>query len=324
MSKRVRGWQRSIAGERRKVVRTSFICGRVLLCFISVFALVVGTTPSAVGQRYSFREYTQGLGNLNIACLVQDHTGYLWVGTQNGLYRYDGTQYQSFGPAQGLPERMIQNLYVGVDGTLWVATTTGIYFEQRDGHFTEVQPPAGVSQFDQRAGTVFTANKPDEVVMVARNGAFLLRKSNDNQWTAQALRLDGSAFWSALYGPDGALFYGCGSDLCRQSNGKTTRMGAELGLPEEKWTNLLVTREGHLWIRGNEHVGEIDLAAHRYVGHDIPGMTTPEAYPELVEDTRGSVLTTAGPSLALWEQNHWRMVTEKNGLPRFEIQVRCM
>jgi len=91
-------------------------------------------------QRYSFREYTQGLGNLNIQSLAQDRTGFLWVGTQNGLYRYDGSQFQSFGVAQGLPERMIQDLYVGMDGTLWVAASTGFFFEQKDGRFAQVQP----------------------------------------------------------------------------------------------------------------------------------------------------------------------------------------
>ena len=75
-------------------------------------ALLVAGSMTCAAQRYSFREYTQGLGNLNIASLAQDRTGFLWVGTQNGLYRYDGGQFQAFGDAQGIPERLIQSLYV--------------------------------------------------------------------------------------------------------------------------------------------------------------------------------------------------------------------
>ena len=104
---------------------------RLLRPLFSGLALLCATSTVCAAQRYSFREYTEGLGNLNIACLVQDHTGYLWVGTQNGLYRYDGTKFQSYGVAQGLPERMIQSLYVGLDGTLWVATTTGLPIANR-------------------------------------------------------------------------------------------------------------------------------------------------------------------------------------------------
>ncbi|MGB6194617.1 MAG: diguanylate cyclase [Terracidiphilus sp.] len=288
----------------------SLLCGLALLC----------AAASCYAQRYSFREYTQGLGNLNIACLVQDHTGYLWVGTQNGLYRYDGTQFQSFGVAQGLPERMIQNLFVGEDGTLWVATTTGIFFERHDGHFTEVKSPIPGGQFLQRTGTSFASHQPHQVVTVTRDGAFLLQRKSDEEWVAEPMHLEGGALRSVLFSPDGALWYGCDSDLCRLANGKTTHMGQALKLPEESWSNLLLTRDGHIWIRGNVHVGKIDPKTNLFELRDLPGSLMSEAYPELGEDAQGRVLTSQGSALGLWEKGHWRMVTERNGLPRFEVQ----
>jgi diguanylate cyclase (GGDEF)-like protein len=302
-------------------VRDPIKAGGLLKPFLSVLALLCAM-PAVVSsaQRYSFREYTEGLGNLNIACLVQDHTGYLWVGTQNGLYRYDGTKFQSFGAAQGVPERMIQSLYVSPDGTLWVATTTGIFFEQRDGHFVEVKSPIPGGQFPQKAGTVFTANRPDQVVTVTRDSAFLLRRSSEEQWVAESMHLEGGNLHSVLYGQDGALWYGCDSDICRMAGGKTTRMSQTLKLPEEKWSNLLLTRDGHIWIRGAVHVGEIDPRTNHFELHDLPGAMVSEAYPALAEDAQGRVITSQGPSLGLWEKDHWRMVTERNGLPRFEIQ----
>ncbi len=293
---------------------------RLLRPLFSGLALLCATSTVCAAQRYSFREYTEGLGNLNIACLVQDHTGYLWVGTQNGLYRYDGTKFQSYGVAQGLPERMIQSLYVGPDGTLWVATTTGIYFEQRNGHFAEVKSPAPGGQFLQRPGTSFTANKANEVVTITRDGAFLLRHADEEHWVAETMHLEGGNLRSVLYGDDGTLWYGCDSEICRFADGKTTRMGETLKLPEEKWSNLLLTRDGHIWIRGNVHVGEIDPKTNRFELHDPPGAIVSEAYPALAEDAQGRVLTSQGPSLGLWEKDHWRMVTERNGLSRFEIQ----
>ncbi len=294
--------------------------GRYLRSLLSGLALLCVSAAGCVAQRYSFREYTQGLGNLNIACLVQDHTGYLWVGTQNGLYRYDGTQFQSFGVAQGLPERMIQNLFVTDDGTLWVATTTGIFFERHDGHFTEVKSPDPGGQFLQRQGTTFASHRPDEVVTVTRTGAFLLQHKGDEQWVAEPMHLEGAVLRSVLFAPDGALWYGCDSDLCRLAHGKITHLRDELKLPDEKWSNLLLTRDGHIWIRGNVHVGEIDPQTNHFELRDLPGSPVSEAYPELAEDSQGRVLTSQGPALGLWEKDRWRIVTERNGLPRFEIQ----
>jgi diguanylate cyclase (GGDEF)-like protein len=301
-------------------VRKVFKPAGILRSAVGVFAMLCAASLTCAAQRYSFREYTQGLGNLNIASLVQDHTGYLWVGTQNGLYRYDGTQFQGFGVAQGLPQRMIENLYVGVDGTLWVATTTGIFYERRDGRFVQVQSSTVDSQFLQVSGSVFASNKPDEVVTVTKGGAFLLRRANNEQWIAEPMHLEGNDLRSVLYTPDGALWYGCDADICRLANGKTTRLRTALGLPDEKWTNLLLTRSGHIWIRGALHVGEIEPKQLHFELHDLPGPLASEAYPALAEDSQGRILTSQGPSLGLWERNHWRMVTERNGLSRFEIQ----
>ena len=92
-------------------------------------------------QRYSFREYIQGLGNPNITSIQQDRVGYLWMGTQNGLYRYDGSQFQRYGAAEGIPDRIIDNVFIGLDGTLWVGTSAGVYFERKDGIFSAIQLP---------------------------------------------------------------------------------------------------------------------------------------------------------------------------------------
>src|SRR6185312_16675439 len=59
-------------------------------------ALAHAALMPAVAQQYTFRGYGQsdGLGNLSVSCLVQDHAGYLWVCTENGLYRHDGREFE--------------------------------------------------------------------------------------------------------------------------------------------------------------------------------------------------------------------------------------
>lgn len=297
--------------ERPRDCLRSWTCGLVVL-FLSL--------QGSFAQRYSFREYIDGLGNLNVACLAQDRTGYLWVGTQNGLYRYDGGQFLKYGEAEGVPQRMIQSLYVGDDGTLWVATTSSIFFEKRDGKFAEVPAPAPMSQILQRPGTVFSSKGPNEVVASTRHAAVALKHVGPDQWTAQAVTLDGHDIFGVLYGEDGVLWYGCDQDLCRMANGKTTHLGAQLKLPDEQWSNLLLARNGHIWIRGNRHIGEVIPLEGKFILHDVPGPAFSEPYPELVEDPQGRILTSRGPSLALFDKGQWRQVTEKNGLSSFEIQ----
>jgi diguanylate cyclase (GGDEF)-like protein len=287
------------------------LTGLLLLCLFAA---------QGVAQRYSFRSYTQGLGNLNITCLAQDHTGYLWVGTQNGLYRYDGSQFQRFGVENGMPDRIIDNLYVGPDGTVWVGTTTGVYFERQDGKFSEIQSSARANEFTHPTGTVFTANSLGEIAVATKAGAFLLRRVRADGWTAQPMNLEGGSIASVLFGPDGSLWFGCDKDLCKLAGGKTTHLGVALSLPEEDWQNLMFARNGHLWLRGMQHAGEVTPDGSHFIPHDLPGSLVSEPYPVLTEDAQGRVLTAVGASLALWENDHWRIVSNHNGLSQYEIQ----
>lgn len=280
----------------------------------------LGLVASAcLAQQYSFRTSAAGLGNLNINCIVQDHSGYLWVGTENGLYRYDGSAFRQFGAVDGLQGHIIQSLFAGPDGTLFVGTTTGIFFETQTGRFAQIHPPAPVTDFSQRIGTVFTAMAPDQVATADRGGAFLLRRDGAVGWSAEPMRLDGRAIWSVLATPDGALWYGCDADLCRLQNGKTTHLRSLLNLPEENWLHLHLARDGHLWIRGSTYLGEVIPQENRYLPHPLPGRSNSVPYSELTEDAKGHMVASQGPDLGIWENNHWQMVTAVNGLSRYDI-----
>src|ERR1700693_4611525 len=79
-------------------------------------------------QHYTFKHYDQdsGLANQDVRALAQDRTGFLWIGTENGLYCYDEHNFRAFAKADVLPSSRIDALHVTPDGTLWVATTAGL------------------------------------------------------------------------------------------------------------------------------------------------------------------------------------------------------
>jgi diguanylate cyclase (GGDEF)-like protein len=288
---------------------------------IAASLVLFGFAASAcLAQRYSFREYTEGLGNLNITCLGQDREGYLWVGTQNGIYRYDGSHFQRYGAPEGIPDRIIDTIFLSSDGTLWVGTTTGIYVLRHDGQFAQVPAPVPMNEFSHPTGTTFTSNRPDQVVTASSSRGLLLRRQSEDKWVAEPMNLEGNYIWSVLYGPDGSLWYGCDKDLCRLSAGHTTRMRAALGLPEAEWKTLMVDRNGHIWMRGERHIGEMLPDGSHFELRDLPGPTISESYPELAEDAQGRILTPRASSLALWEKDHWRFVSERNGISPFELQ----
>ncbi len=68
------------------------------LSTLSRVVLVIFASTCALAQRYTFQLYgrAEGLTNLTPISVLQDRTGFLWVGTQNGLFRYDGSQFEAF------------------------------------------------------------------------------------------------------------------------------------------------------------------------------------------------------------------------------------
>src|SRR5438094_7104360 len=60
--------------------------------------------PYIQSQQFPVRFYANetGLANLAVTAVTQDKKGYLWVGTENGVYRFDGSHFQRFGTEGGL------------------------------------------------------------------------------------------------------------------------------------------------------------------------------------------------------------------------------
>jgi signal transduction histidine kinase/ligand-binding sensor domain-containing protein len=81
---------------------------------------------------YLFKTYSveQGLVNANVIKIVQGQQGFIWIATQDGLYRFDGYHFRLFthepNNSNSLPAIYINTLFVDVDGILWVGTDDGL------------------------------------------------------------------------------------------------------------------------------------------------------------------------------------------------------
>lgn len=88
----------------------------------------------------------QGLPRAAIFALRQSHDGYLWLGTQAGLYRFDGMRFVEItgGPKRPLDKLWIHDLCEDRDGNLWVATDDAGLLCLREGLVTFVGPEQGL------------------------------------------------------------------------------------------------------------------------------------------------------------------------------------
>ena len=86
--------------------------------------------PSLVIDQYAHTAWTvrQGFSKGTIVAITQTQDGYLWLGTEFGLLRFDGVRAVPWQPPNGrhLPSSYIRSLLAARDGTLWIGTSEGL------------------------------------------------------------------------------------------------------------------------------------------------------------------------------------------------------
>ncbi|MBD1208331.1 MAG: hypothetical protein H9535_07875 [Ignavibacteria bacterium] len=100
--------------------------------FLVVFALhsiAIYVASSQTPQRFERLSLEQGLPQSSVLALLQDHIGFIWFGTQEGLARYDGYGFKvfrkSFTTAHSLKGHWVQALHEDRFGNLWIGTMDG-------------------------------------------------------------------------------------------------------------------------------------------------------------------------------------------------------
>ncbi len=102
----------------------------MLRCLVRTFLPLLFIIPAWGQSELRFRNFTinDGLSQSSALCMVQDEVNSLWIGTQDGLNRYDGHAFQTFSSndTKGLSSDYVRAAVKGKDGTLWFGTNNGL------------------------------------------------------------------------------------------------------------------------------------------------------------------------------------------------------
>ena len=103
------------------------------------------TVPASLHFLAQHWERNEGLPQNSVTSIVQGQDGYLWLGTFNGLVRFDGVRFKVFRypEARGLLSNRILQVWMDSQERLWIATEGGgLSFRNRAGDFVTVTVPA--------------------------------------------------------------------------------------------------------------------------------------------------------------------------------------
>jgi signal transduction histidine kinase/ligand-binding sensor domain-containing protein/CheY-like chemotaxis protein len=292
-----------------------------LLTPLRIGMALVALCAPVWAQHYNFKFYgeDEGLRNLVVQIVVQDRAGFLWTGTQNGLYRYDGTRFTTFSKNDGLPGTRIESMHVAADGTLWVGTRAGLArkvrerFEvvpmrlQQGGMAEGIGGRQGIAT--DAKGFMYLATERGLVRGTPKSG-FELVKPPDSQRDQPVA----SVFLDA----SGKVWFGCGTALCTLEEDGAHDVSKQFGLPPTTWYAILGSVDGDLWVRGDRDLYRRRLGAETF--EKLPGLPeTTNAIPTLALDPEERLLVPTDNGLALQTKTGWEIINVNDGLGNSDI-----
>ncbi|HEV7239840.1 MAG TPA: two-component regulator propeller domain-containing protein [Thermoanaerobaculia bacterium] len=285
----------------------------VLVMATAVFAL--DPARALTQSRLSVWTSESGLPQNTIDAIVQTRDGYLWIGTEEGLVRFDGVRFvvSDRQNAPALRSSFISSLFEAPDGTLWIGTYGGGLARLRNGGIEAFHPELlGSDRIREMHADA------DGVLFIATAGGGLLRIDGEKVTrftTRNGLPTD--RIWTLEDDGDGGLWVAThGGGVVRWRDAQVQqRLTTREGLPNDFVRALLRDVDGTLWI-GTDGGG---LAAWRD-GAIVRTITTRDGLPSdlirtLRRDRDGSLWIGTDGGLARWRGDRAEVLGVAGGLP---------
>src|SRR4029450_4544976 len=332
------------ADRRRKTVMAACM---LLVCRADAFALDSSLDVSQYA--HTAWKVGEGLPSGAIRAIAQTPDGYLWLGTEFGLFRFDGVRPGAWQPQAGghLPNTGIRGVCGARDVRLWIGTFTGLA-SWKDGklsHYPELDGQVIEALLEDREGTIWVAGWAPSVGRLCRiqsgdmqcygeDGRFgsgvtpLYEDSGGNLWAGAM-----NGLWRWKPGPprlypmpdaaqriyalaesdDGGILIAKHSGVTTLRNGKTEAYPLPAGLQFQPH-RLLRDRNGGLWIGALVDSGLLHVHEGRAdlftTGNGLSGASVTA----LLEDREGSIWVATVDGLDRFREFAIPMISVQQGL----------
>jgi diguanylate cyclase (GGDEF)-like protein len=272
--------------------------------------------PVPDNPRYVFQRVGEdvGLGTLTVTSIAQDQQGFMWLGTQTGLIRYDGRQARRYSVKDGLPSTIIDQVLITSDDRILVGTRKGVSICNKLG-FTKLPLPA--EAVPDPGYEFVAANKSGDIYVATRRGLLHYTFADPQSYAVVPISGEESPLSiDAVYAADdGTIWFARGRKIGTLYQSRSgTWLNLHNELPEEPVVALLKDGKGTLWIRTAKHIARYDPATHSVVMEksNIPpandfGMPT--------VDRSGNLLVPTVAGIYRRRAGTWEAVDRTRGMP---------
>jgi ligand-binding sensor domain-containing protein/serine phosphatase RsbU (regulator of sigma subunit) len=236
-----------------------FRSGRQFVLLIIVHTLLL-CIPSINAQSFRFKTYDSnvGLPQNFVYSLCQDHNGYIWMGTGEGLVKYNGLEFTGFNHTDSLADDFISVMAVARDGSLWIGHNNGDITIHNNNEFFPLHIAETKSPI-----TAILADGDDHVWAVSQNeGVININRKDKSYRVLQHKKLKRKLFYS-LAKSNNQLLAGTSEGLIIITPAGTDSVSNVTRISQIPMTNVncIVPRKG---ISGDFWVGTEDSGFYLY------------------------------------------------------------
>lgn len=268
--------------------------------------------------RYVFQDIgtKYGLESKSIHTMMQDRTGYIWIGSENELYRFDGGELRTVRTMDKHALGSVEHVEQAPNGKIYVITTTALYeIEGMNARAINVPfafPGAALSL--QR----FAIDGESKLWIVSSKGLAYLDADSAGSlktWTRfPGLNVDGATAITRTTG--GWIYFGLKGHLCRirKGMGEPVVLPADIGLPDEAMNAMLEDGDGTLWVN-TRHKLYRRLRGERRFELETPQPPNSNEIASMSIGMDGQLLYPTVHGLYIHNKNGWTQLGREQGLP---------
>lgn len=254
-----------------------------------------------------------GLSSLTPACILQDQEGFIWIGTANGLLRFDGSRVQRFGLKEGLPSTNVNQLVLAPTGRIWIVTNRGIAYME-GGALHRLLLPQNIGAF--RNASSLALDPWGKVYLATEIGLFRVDpdRLNDTRLWALAQGLPSLEVEAVSITSEGRLWFAAGHRVgWLDSQDHVHLFPPQAGLPREIVVSILQDLDKTLWVRTSAHLFRLNPGSTRFV-QELPSLPPANDYGAPALDRSGNLLIPTVQGLYRRAGGQWEVVDQNRGM----------
>jgi diguanylate cyclase (GGDEF)-like protein len=254
-----------------------------------------------------------GLGSVTPSCVLQDQLGFIWIGTRDGLLRYDGARVIRFGLDQGLPSTDVEQIEQAPNGRIWIVTREGLAFFEKNAVHSFKLPEAN-SEFD---GAQALALDRDGIPYVATlNGLLRLDpgKGKISRVWGKADGMPAAEVEAVTVDPNGRVWIASDHRVGWLDGEEHLQFfPQESGLPREKIVTILRDNQKVLWVRTSLHLYRLDPGETHFVT-DAPDLPPANDFGRAALDHAGNLMIPSVMGLFRRVNGDWELIDQSRGM----------